>query len=232
MKMKKILFILTQCNDLGNNHPTGVWFDELSTPYYIFTARGFFVDFATIKGGSVPFDPLSMASEYKTPTVDRLKSDAITWQKLQNSLRLSDVNLWDYDAVFTPGGRGAMGDLPNNSYCNQELGKAFARGQIIASVCHGPAILVNVKGADGKSIIAGRKVNSWKNSEEESIGASETMPFLLETRLRELGGDFHSAPNFQEFAIRDGNLITGQNPASSEKIAKLTIEAIEVAKSV
>lgn len=223
----KVLFIVTAHTTLGDTgNTTGLWFEELSTPYYVFFDNGAQVTIATLPGGLVPVDPHSMDPNGKNPaSVERFIKDAPAMAQMQNSKKLGELSFADYDLVFIPGGHGAMWDLGSSEELGEFLTKAWANGEIIASVCHGPAGLVNAKDIDGKPLVAGRKVSGFSDSEETAMKLAQAMPFMLEARLRELGADYQSGPNFQAFAVRDGKLVTGQNPASSEDVAALALEA-------
>ncbi len=225
--MAKIVMICTQATDLGNGVPTGIWFEELSTPYYVFEAAGCEVDIATLGGGAVPYDPKSYSAGGENPeSAERFMADAAAKAKLDNSLRLADLDFAQYDGIFFPGGHGAVVDLPQDAVLAQKLGAAFDAGVPIAAVCHGPGGLVRATRADGQPIVAGKRVNSFTNAEEAIAEATEAVPFLLEDKLQELGGVFEGGPDFAPYAVRDGHLVTGQNPASSEKTAQLLLDAV------
>lgn len=227
----KILMVLTSHASIGDTgHSTGVWFEELTTPYYAFINAGVEVEIASIKGGKVPIDPGSLKPAGENPaSVDRFLKDTTAMGKITASLKVDDLSANDYAAVFLPGGHGTMWDLPNSVALAQLLSRAWINGKVVAAVCHGPAGLVSAKDASGKSIVAGRRISAFTNSEEQAVGLTKTVPFLLETRLRELGAGHESGPDFQPYAVRDGQLVTGQNPASSEAAAHLTLEAIQEA---
>lgn len=225
----KILMILTSQATMGDDpRPTGVWFEELSTPYYAFVDAGAQVDIASIAGGKIPIDPHSLEADAKsTPSVARFISDATAMQKIQVSMKIDALSTEGYSAVFLPGGHGTMWDLPKSSQLADLLSSAWSNGKVISAVCHGPAGLVNVKDASGKPLLAGRRVSAFTNSEEAAAGLTDKVPFLLETRIRTLGAKYQSGTDFQPYAVRDGRLVTGQNPASSEKVAHLVLEAIQ-----
>ncbi|SEF63808.1 MULTISPECIES: type 1 glutamine amidotransferase domain-containing protein [Marinobacterium] len=228
----KILMILTSQATMGDDpRPTGVWFEELSTPYYAFIDAGAQVEIASIAGGKIPIDPHSLESEGKNPpSVERFLKDASAMQKIESSIKISDLSIADYSAVFLPGGHGTMWDLPKSTELASLLSTAWAAGKVISAVCHGPAGLVNAKDVNGQPLVADRRVAAFTNSEEEAAGLTEQVPFLLETRIRELGANYESGPDFQTFAVRDGKLVTGQNPASSEEVARLVLEAVREAQ--
>ncbi len=225
---KQILMIVTSHDRLGGSgRMTGIWAEELATPFRLFGEAGFAVDIASPKGGRVPFDPASVHPAGQNPAnVEFLLSDEEAQAKIANSLLLENVVIDAYEAVFFPGGHGAMWDLPENTHVRRLVESAYAGGKVIAAVCHGPAGLLSAKGKDGGSILAGRRVNAFTDTEEEAAGLAGVVPFALESRMRELGGCFEKANNWQAHAVRDGTLITGQNPASSEMVACLAIAAL------
>ncbi len=224
----KILMILTSQATMGSDpRPTGVWFEELATPYYAFIDAGAQVDLASIAGGRIPVDPHSLESgDANPPSVRRFLQDKHAMAQLEGSMKIDGVSVDGYSAVFLPGGHGTMWDLPASATLASLLDKAWANGKVVSAVCHGPAGLVNVKDVDGKPLVAGRRVAAFSNSEEDAAGLTSTVPFLLESRLRELGAHYEHGPDFQPFALRDGKLVTGQNPASSQEVARLVLAAI------
>lgn len=223
----KILMILTSHAAMGESaRPTGVWFEELSTPYYAFVDAGAQVDIVSIQGGAVPVDPHSVQEGGDKPaSVTRFMKDAAAMHQLTHSPSIEGLSTDGYAAIFMPGGHGTMWDLPESTALAELLSRAWQQGKVIAAVCHGPAGLVNLRDAQGQPVVAGRRVAGFSNTEEDAAGLSSTVPFLLETRLRELGARYEKGPDFQAFAVRDGQLVTGQNPASSEEAARLTLQA-------
>jgi putative intracellular protease/amidase len=224
----KILIILTSHATMGEPaQPTGFWFEELATPYYAFVDSGAEVDLASIQGGAAPVDPRSQKPLGDNPaTVDRFLKDAPAMASLSATMRIESVDWSRYDAVFLPGGHGTMWDLPMSATLAQGLAKTYEAGRVISAVCHGPAGLVNVRLSSGAPLVQGLRVSAFTNTEEDAVGLTPVVPFLLETRLRELGARYESGPDFQPFAVADGNLITGQNPASSEAVARLLLERV------
>jgi putative intracellular protease/amidase len=224
----KILMVITSAAAMGQGgKPTGLWFEELATPYYAFIDAGASVTLASINGGPAPIDPRSVkAKGENAASVDRFLGDEVASKALKETVPVSEVDADGYDAVFLPGGHGTMWDLPESSALAIGLGKAWANGKVVAAVCHGPAGLVNAKAENGEPLVKGRRITGFSDSEERAVGLTETVPFLLETRLRELGGKYESVADFQPFAIADGRLVTGQNPASSALTAKLVLDAL------
>ncbi|BEU98791.1 type 1 glutamine amidotransferase domain-containing protein (plasmid) [Acidovorax sp. DW039] len=228
----KILMILTSQATMGDGpRPTGVWFEELSTPYYAFVDAGAQVDIASIAGGKIPIDPHSLAVEGKnSPSVERFLKDAAAIRKIEVSMKIDGLSTEGYSAVFLPGGHGTMWDLPRSAELASLLSTAWANGKVVSAVCHGPAGLVNVKDTNGQPLVAGRRVAAFTNSEEAVVGLTDKVPFLLETRISMLGAKYESGPDFQPFAVRDGKLVTGQNPASSDEVARLVLQAVHEAR--
>ncbi|MCC0806155.1 type 1 glutamine amidotransferase domain-containing protein [Methylobacterium sp. W2] len=224
----KILMILTSSATMGDTpEPTGLWFEELATPYYAFVDADVSVTLASIAGGPAPIAPRSVKPKGENgASVERFLGDEAASASLRATILIEQIDMSDYDAVFLPGGHGTMWDLPQSNVLAALLGKAWASGKVIAAVCHGPAGLVNVTDETGAPLVKGRRVTGFSDSEERAVGLAEAVPFLLEARLRDLGGRYESVADFQPFAIADGRLVTGQNPASSALTAKLTIEAL------
>lgn len=223
----RILIVATSNAKVGDTaRKTGLWLEELATPYYAFLNAGAQIDIASTAGGEIPIDPKSQSEEDQAESVVRFLADEAAMGKFRHSLRVDDVSAEPYAAVYLPGGHGAMWDMPANNALAELLSGAFADGKVVAAVCHGPAGLVHARDASGNPLVAGRRVSAFTNSEEEAAGMSRQVPFLLESRIRELGARYESGPNLQPFAVRDGRLVTGQNPASSEQVARLVLEAI------
>ncbi len=224
----RILIITTSHARMGHeDRQTGIWFEELTTPYYAFLDAGAEVTIASIAGGKVPIDPHSLEEADKPASVTRFLEDAAAMRRIEATPSLAGLSADGYDAVFLPGGHGVMWDMPDNAALAALLSKAWAQGKVVAAVCHGPAGLVGARDEAGKPLVAGRKVAAFTNTEEDAAGLTKAVPFLLETRLRELGAEYGKGPDFQPFALRDGKLVTGQNPASSAKVAALVLEAIK-----
>jgi putative intracellular protease/amidase len=222
---KTILMIVTSHNQIDAEHPTGLWFEEFAVPYQLFREQGYLVTVASLKGGQAPIDPRS------APNADHSEADAEALQELKETQPLSSVNVANYDAVFFPGGHGTMYDLPSPEVA--QIVNQFADAQkVVAAVCHGPAALVEAKRSDGTPLVQGRKVTGFTNAEEQAVQLDQLMPFLLESRLRELGGEFVVASNWSDNVVVDGNLITGQNPQSSGSAAKAVIDALVSANPV
>jgi putative intracellular protease/amidase len=221
----KILIVLTSHAEMDDpGKPTGFWFEELATPYYVFADAGAEVALASIKGGAAPVDPRSQKAIGDNPvSVDRFLRDADAMAALQTTAPIEAIDAHAYDGIFLPGGHGTMWDLPRSAALAAALAQTFERGGIVSAVCHGPAGLVNVQLSNGAPLVAGKRVSAFTNAEEDAVGLTPVVPFLLETRMREIGAYYESGPDFQPFAVADGNLITGQNPGSSTEVARLVL---------
>ncbi|MBI3286155.1 MAG: type 1 glutamine amidotransferase domain-containing protein [Burkholderiales bacterium] len=227
---RHVLMIVTSNAKMGNTDKrTGIWTEELAVPYYALLDAGVQVEIASPKGGEVPLDPSSIRPRGQNDAaVERFLADSAAMKKIGNTLVASKVDAATFDAVFFPGGHGTMWDLPFDSGVSKAVEAAFAADKIIAAVCHGPAGLVSAKRPDGKSILSGKRVNAFTDAEEDAAGLSQVVPFKLEARIRELGADFENGNLWQAYAVRDGKLITGQNPASSKLVAQHVLQALEL----
>tara|TARA_B100000029_G_C17210406_1_gene827827 strand:- start:45 stop:749 length:705 start_codon:yes stop_codon:yes gene_type:complete len=231
MKALTILFILTSHSTMGSTgDETGLWLEEFTTPYYAFADAGYDIDIASIEGGAPPIDPRSLEGEDKPESILRYEKDTALQEALNNSVAIQDVNASTYAAVIIPGGHGTMWDLPNNERLSDIISSTYQDGRVVAAVCHGPAGLIGPVNADGAPIVKGKKVAGFTNAEEEAVELTDVVPFLLEDKLIELGAHYQKGPDFEPFAIADGNLVTGQNPASSKKVAEFVIEILESKK--
>jgi putative intracellular protease/amidase len=228
--MARILIVLTSHASLGDTgKDTGFHFEELAVPYWAFRDAGHSVDLASIAGGKPPHDPESLKDDPKKnpEAVTRFLADKDAAASLSRTLPIEAVKPAAYDAVFLPGGHGTMWDLPGNTALARVIGTIAAEGGAVGAVCHGPAGLLDAKGKDGKRLVAGKRINSFTDSEERSAGLDTTVPFLLETRLREAGAQFEGGADYAAYAVRDGKLVTGQNPASSAKVAALMLDILK-----
>lgn len=224
----KILMVLTSHDKLGDTgQKTGFWAEEFAAPYYFFKDSGAEVAIATPNGGQPPIDPNSEQADAQTTATVRLFEDRDALDQLATSLKLTEVKADDFDAVFYPGGHGPLFDLVNNELSLQLIEKFWRQGKPVSAVCHAPAVLVNAKDQQGESLVKGRKVTGFTNSEEAAVGLTEVVPFLLEDKLIELGADFQKAGDGKSFVVEDGQLITGQNPASSEAVARALVKKLK-----
>lgn len=227
--MPKALFILTSHDTLGDTgKPTGFYWEELAAPYWILSDAGWQIELASIKGGKPPADPSSAEGDAMTDEVRRLLADEAVMNKLENTTKVEDVEVSGCDIVFLPGGHGTMWDLPNSKALGDLLGRAFDKGAVVGAVCHGPAGLLSARLASGDPLVHGRRVAGFTNSEEDAVGLSDVVPFMLEDQLKAQGGHHQKGPDWQPFSVADGNLVTGQNPASSAKVARLMLKAADL----
>ena len=220
----KILMILTSHDELGDTgKKTGFWLEEFAAPYYVFRDAGAEITLASPKGGQPPLDPKSDAPDAQTAATDRFKNDVDAQAELASTHTLSDIDVTSYDAVFYPGGHGPLWDLAEDNHSVAIIEAAIAAGKPVAAVCHAPGVLKNVKAADGSPLVKGKKVAGFTNSEEEAAGLTEIVPFLVEDMLKANGGIYSKGDDWSVHVVEDGLLITGQNPASSEKAAKMLL---------
>jgi putative intracellular protease/amidase len=220
----KVLMIATSNTRMGESgKPTGIWAEEIAVPYYELLDAGIDVQIASPKGGAVTMDPGSIKPVGQNdPAVERFLADAAAQAKVQ----ATSVDASTFDAVFFPGGHGTMWDLPGDAGVTRAVESAYAAGKLIASVCHGAAGLVSARRPDGEPVVKGLRINSFTDAEEAAVGLADVVPFHLESRLRELGAMFEGAANWQSFAVRDGQFITGQNPQSSRLVAEHVLRAL------
>ncbi|TAG28667.1 MAG: type 1 glutamine amidotransferase domain-containing protein [Burkholderiales bacterium] len=228
--IKPVLMIVTSHAQLGNTgKPTGIWAEELTTPFYALVDAGFEVTLASPLGGLPPFAEGSVKepAEANEGSVKRFLQDAAAMVKFKATHTTASVKAEDFSAVFLPGGHGTMWDTATDPHTARLVADSFNSGKPTASVCHGPAGIVQALRPDGKSIVFGKKVNAFTNEEETAAGLMDVVPFHLETKLRELGGIFEHGPMWGAYAVRDGNIITGQNPASSALVAQHVVAALQ-----
>lgn len=224
---KKVLFVLTSHSQLGNTgEKTGFWTEEFATPYYALTDQGFEVTIASPKGGQPPIDPKSDLPENSTPATKRLNADKALKEKLSKTIPLSKINQQDFDAVFYPGGHGPMWDLAENKLSAKLIGSFYQHNKPVAFVCHAPAALQHVKDKNGEALIKGKKVTGFTNTEEAAVKLDKVVPFSLEDMLRSKGAKYERGADWQAYAVTDGLLITGQNPASSELVAEKLMQLL------
>ncbi|MDP5229868.1 MAG: type 1 glutamine amidotransferase domain-containing protein [Cellulophaga sp.] len=220
--MKNILFVLTSNDSLGNTgNKTGFWIEEFAAPYYTLTDAGHKVTLASPKGGHPPIDPSSASDDAATAATQRFDKDKATQEKLANTHQLANINQEDYDAVFYPGGHGVLWDLVEDKTSIKLIEAFYNNHKPVAFVCHAPAVLKNVMNSDNEPLVKGKKVTGFTNEEEEAVQLTKVVPFLLEDMLKTNGGIYSKIGDWQPYAVEDGLLITGQNPASSEKVAEL-----------
>ncbi|MBC7439763.1 MAG: type 1 glutamine amidotransferase domain-containing protein, partial [Flavobacterium sp.] len=225
----KILIVLTSHSELGNTgKKTGFWVEEFATPYYVLADAGAEITVASPKGGQPPVDPQSELADAQTPSTERFYKDNVLIDKVAHSLKLSAVKQEDFDAVFYPGGHGPLWDLATDENSIQLIEAFYNNQKPIAFVCHAPAALVNVKAKNGESLIKGKELTAFSNTEEEAVQLTKVVPFLLEDELKKNGAVYSRGEDWASYAKQDGLLITGQNPGSSEAVAKLLLKTLEV----
>lgn len=224
----KILFVLTSHSELGNTgEKTGFWIDEFATPYYVLEDAGATITIASPKGGQPPVDPKSELLDAQTIATNRFYKDEIAIYKVSYTLKLSDVMQEDYDAIFYSGGHGPLWDLATDKNSISLIEAFNSHHKPIAFVCHALAALVNVKAKNGKALIDGKEVTGFSNSEENAVKLSEVVPFLLEDELKKHGAMYSKGADWSSYVKQDGNLITGQNPASSAAVANLLLQELK-----
>jgi putative intracellular protease/amidase len=223
----KILMVLTSHAELGNTgKKTGFWLEEFAAPYYVFKDAGSEITLATPRGGQPPLDPKSDDPSAQTEATRRFKSDDAAQALLASTRKLQDVVAGDFDAVFYPGGHGPLWDLAEDTHSIALIETMLAAGKPVAAVCHAPGVLRHPKLADGQSVVHGKTVTGFTNTEEEAVGLTKVVPFLVEDMLKNNGGHYSKAGDWQPYVVTDGLLITGQNPASSEPAAQALLKML------
>ena len=222
-----ILFIVTSHTQMGETgEPTGAWMEEVATPYYAFVDAGFDVVVASPKGGQTPFDPRSLETENQTESTKRFLGDPGARRRFAETIRLDQLPDLEYAAVFLPGGHGPMWDLAANETLGALIVEAADAGKPIGAVCHGPAGLLPAVDSDGQWIFAGKSITAFTNAEEKAVHLEDAVPFLLETEIIRKGGKFSKGTNFAPYVVKDGTLVTGQNPASSAEAANAILRLV------
>lgn len=223
----KILMLLTSHDQLGDTgKKTGFWLEEFASPYYVFKDANADITLASPDGGQPPLDPKSDEPDFQTEATKRFKGDVDAQIALENTLKLSDITSADYDAVFYAGGHGPLWDLAEDRHSIALIESMYASGKPVAAVCHGPAVLRHAKAADGSPLVKGRSVTGFSNTEEDAVQLSGVVPFLLEDELIAKGANYSKAEDWHPYMVTDGNLITGQNPASSDLVAEAVLERL------
>lgn len=224
----KILLVLTSHEQLGNTgEKTGFWLEEFASPYYVFKDAGADVTLVSPKGGQPPIDPKSDAADAQTDATERFKNDTAAQQQLAHTKKLAEVSAKDYDAVFYAGGHGPLWDLAEDKDSICLIEDFYEVGKPVAAVCHAPAVLRHTKSKEGSPLVKGKSVTGFSNSEEQAAGLTDVVPFLLEDTLQSLGARYKKGDDWQSYTVSDGHLLTGQNPASSEAVAKNVIQYLQ-----
>ena len=223
---KKVLFVLTSHDKLGNTGlKTGFWTEELAAPYYALADNGVEITLASPQGGQPPIDPKSEDPSSQTDATRRMDNDELLKEKLKNTHKLSEVSSEDYDGIFYPGGHGPLWDLAEDKVSQQLIINFYTNNKPVAFVCHAPGVLKDVK-IDGEYLVKGKNVTGFTNTEEDAVQLTDVVPFLVEDVLKENGGVYSKSEDWNPYAVVDGKLITGQNPASSEKVAEELLKLI------
>lgn len=218
--MKKVLFVVTSHDQLGNTgEKTGFWVEEFASPYYHLADKNVEITIASPKGGQPPIDPKSELPDFQTPATERYYKDSDLQNKIANTVTLSEVKESDFDAVFYPGGHGPLWDLAEDKKSIELIESFYNNKKPVGAVCHAPAIFKNTK-INGEPLVKDKNVTGFSNTEEEAVQLTDVVPFLVENMLQENGGNYSKSEDWHPYAIEDGHLITGQNPASSELVAE------------
>jgi putative intracellular protease/amidase len=220
----EILMVLTSHDELGiTGKKTGFWLEALAAPYYVFKDSGATITLASPKGGLPPLDPKSAEKDFQTAATERFISDMDAQEALANTVKLEDIFPAYYDALFYPGGQGLLWDLAEDKNSIALIETMFAQGKPVAAVCHATGVFRHAKAPDGSPLVQGKSVTGFSNSQETVVGLTDVEPFLVEDELRKSGGNYSKHAHWQSYFVCDGNLITGQNPASSEEVAKAVL---------
>jgi putative intracellular protease/amidase len=218
----RVLMLVTSADHFANGTPTGLWLEEFAVPYNALLEGGAIITVVSPKGGATPIDPHSKATAEQAATWKKAAEVLANTQKMGSSLHAAE-----FDALFIPGGHGPLFDLavdPEVARLTSEFARA---GKVVGSVCHGPAALVQTTLADGTPFVKGKKVTAFSDAEEKAVGLESMVPFSVEQKLTALGGTYSLGPNFTVYAVEDGNLITGQNPPSSAKVAQMLLAKLK-----
>jgi len=221
MNLKKVLMVLTSHDQLGNTGAkTGFWIEEFAAPYYLLKDAGVEITLASPAGGKPPIDPNSALADSVTEATKRFDADKETQAVLSQTRKLADMNQGDFDAVFYPGGHGPLWDLTENKDSIALIESFLNAGKAVGVVCHASAVLINIKDKTGESVVKGKVVTGFSNDEEAAVQLTDVVPFLLEDELMKKGAEYQKVSIFEPFAVQDGLIISGQNPASSELTAQ------------
>jgi putative intracellular protease/amidase len=223
----KVLMVLTSHSELGNTgRKTGFWLEELAAPYYTFKDAGVEVVLASPKGGQPPLDPKSNEPSSQTDSTRRFEADADATAQLAATVRLDSIQQADFDTVFYPGGHGPLWDLAEDQHSIKLIESFIAANKPVALVCHAPGVLRHVKAPSGRPLVEGKKVTGFTNTEEEGVGLTDIVPFLVEDQLKALGGIYSKGEDWGSYVVSDGLLITGQNPGSSAAAAATLLKLV------
>jgi len=222
-----ILMVLTSHDQLGDTgKKTGFWLEEFAAPYYAFLDAGAKLTLASPHGGQPPLDPKSDEPDAQTEATDRFRKDSAAQAALASTIKLSTVQAKDYDAVFYPGGHGPLWDLAEDKDSIALIETMHAAGKPVSAVCHAPGVLRHARAADSSPLVKGKQVTGFSDSEEAAVQLTDIVPFLVEAELKRLGGNYSKGADWSSYAVVDGNLITGQNPASSVAVAQQVLKLL------
>ena len=223
-----VLMILTSHSQLGDTgKKTGFWLEEFAAPFYVLLDAGANITLASPAGGQPPLDPQSDVPEAQTEATKRFKKDDAAQSALAHTTKLAEIDADGFDGIFYPGGHGPLWDLAENADSQRMIETFMTENRPLAAVCHAPAIFKHTKGAGEKSLVSGRRVTGFANTEEAGVGLTKIVPFLVEDMLKANGGLYEKGPDWGSHVVVDSNLVTGQNPASSEAAAKALLKLIE-----
>ncbi len=224
----KILMVLTSHDKLGStDHKTGFWLEEFATPYYVFKDAGATITLASPKGGQPPIDPKSEEPSSQTAATARFRADVESQAALAKTQKLSVINAADYDAVFYAGGHGPLWDLAEDTHSIALIETMYRSGKPVSAVCHAPGVFRHTRATDGSPLVKGKRVTGFSNAEEAAVHLTNVVPFLVEDVLKQSGGLYSKGPDWHPHSLTDGNLVTGQNPASSETTAKSVLALLK-----
>lgn len=223
----KILMVLTSHDKLGDTGlKTGFWLEEFASPYFVFRDKSFEVTLASPQGGQPPLDPKSDEPDFQTEATARFRKDEKAQKALANTVRLDSLKAEDYDAVFYPGGHGPLWDLAEDTHSIALIEEFYQSGKPLGLVCHAPGVLRHPKNAQKEPLVKGKQVTGFSNTEEEAVQLTEVVPFLVEDMLKQNEGVYCKGEDWGSFVAIDENLITGQNPASSEAAAYAVVDLL------
>lgn len=223
----KILMVLTSHDQLGDTgRKTGFWLEEFAAPYYRFVDAGAEVTLATPKGGQPPLDPVSDSPDAQTPDTERFRDDPDAQKQLASTVRLTEIKPDEYDAIFYPGGHGPLWDLAEDPASIKLIEYCYEHDKPLGLVCHAPGVLRHARQPDGRPLVSGKHVTGFSNTEEEAVQLTQVVPFLVEDTLKDHGGQYSKADDFQEHVVTDHKLVTGQNPPSSAASAAALLKLL------
>lgn len=217
--MINVLIVVTNTSEFKDKTPTGVYLEEFMIPYLIFKDKGFNIEVASILGKVAPIDPLSIPKNINESWKNSL-------EVLKNTKKLIDIDYNNYNAIFFPGGHGPMFDLAYYEPLCEILNEFNNKNKVISAICHGVCALIPAIDNYNIWLFNNKNLTSFTNEEEKIAQKVEMVPFLLESKLKQLGAEYQKNPPFTKHVVVDGNLITGQNQNSAELITNEIIKAL------